>query len=80
MSEERRKDWKDNMNPLYLSSIGEFPLHAKVAFLWTFNPLGFHGVRKGTKNSGVNLLYNLFKNLPIIMLERVVDVDELRMG
>jgi hypothetical protein len=32
--------------------------------------LGFiHGVRKGTKNSGVNFLYNLFKNLPVIMLE-----------
>jgi hypothetical protein len=43
-------------------------LHAKVAFLWTFNPLGFHGVRKGTKNSGVNLLYNLFKNLPVVIM------------
>ena len=54
---------------LYLSSIGEFPLHAKVAFLWTFCPLGFHGLGKGTKNSGVNFMYNLFKNLPVIMLE-----------
>jgi hypothetical protein len=69
MDEERRKHWKDNVNPLYLSSIGEFPLHAKVAFLWTFCPLGFHGLGKGTNNSGVNFLYNLFKNLPVIMLE-----------
>ena len=69
MDEERRADWKDNVNPLYLSSIGLFPSHAKVAFLWTFCPLGFFGLRKGTKNSGVCLFHNLFKNLPVIMLE-----------
>ena len=64
MDEERREHWKDNVNPLYLSSIGLFPSHAKVAFLWTFNPLGFYGLRKATKNSGVCLFHNLFKNLP----------------
>ena len=53
MDEERRKHWKDKVNPLYLSSIGLFPSNAKVAFLWTFCPLGFYGLRKGTKNSGV---------------------------
>jgi hypothetical protein len=69
MDEERRKHWKDNVNPPYLSSIGLFPSHAKVAFLWTFCPLGFYGLRKGTKNSGVCLFHNLFKDLPVIMLE-----------
>jgi hypothetical protein len=69
LDEARRAHWKANVDPLYLSSIGLFPFCAKVALPWTSNPLGFHGLRKGTKNSGLSLFYNLFKNLPITMLE-----------
>jgi hypothetical protein len=37
LDEARRAHWEDNVDPLYLSSIGVFPSCAEVALLvWTF--------------------------------------------